>query len=156
MNVIANGIILLATICLMECISWCIHKYLFHGPLWFIHKSHHQPKHSLLEWNDIFAIFFAGLSLYLMYIDRVANSYVFFIGVGISAYGCIYFVIHDWLIHQRVRAFRIKNRYILKLRKAHKIHHKNLGRENGRAFGLLFINQNVVVTDKTVKGNQKG
>jgi len=37
----------------MEIISWILHKYLFHGPLWFIHKTHHaRTLHSTLELND--------------------------------------------------------------------------------------------------------
>lgn len=125
----------------MECLSWCIHKYLFHGPLWFLHKSHHQEKHSFFEWNDLFAILFAGISLYLMYIDRESFGYKFFIGVGISAYGLIYFIVHDWFVHRRFKTFKSNNTYLQAVRKAHKIHHKNMGKEKGKAFGLLFVSR---------------
>ncbi|SES27039.1 beta-carotene 3-hydroxylase [Pedobacter rhizosphaerae] len=144
MSLLINLITVVFTVILMECMSWFIHKYLFHGPLWFIHKSHHERHNSFLEWNDVFAILFAALSLYLMFIDRFDFGFRFFIGLGITLYGLIYFVIHDWFVHQRIRAFKTKNAYLSLIRKAHKIHHKNQGKENGKAFGLLFVKKNVV------------
>ncbi len=106
-----------------------------------MHKSHHQPTKSLFEWNDLFALLFAGISLYLMYIDREVFGYRFFIGLGITLYGLIYFVIHDWFIHRRFKTFKSNNRYLSSIRKAHKIHHKNIGKNNSKAFGLLFVNK---------------
>ncbi|MFW0716440.1 sterol desaturase family protein [Pedobacter sp. N23S346] len=144
MHVILSILIVLSTVVVMECISWCIHKYLFHGPLWFMHKSHHEQSHSFLEWNDLFALLFAALSLYLMYIDRDYFGYRFFIGLGITLYGVIYFVIHDWFVHRRFKTFKSNNTYLKAVRKAHKIHHKNQGKEKGRAFGLLFINRELL------------
>ncbi|WP_443944727.1 sterol desaturase family protein [Pedobacter sp. AW1-32] len=144
MNVILSATTLIVTIIIMECLSWFIHKYLFHGPLWFIHKSHHQHTHSTFELNDVFAVFFAAVSLYLMYIDRFNFGYLFFIGLGITGYGLIYFIVHDWFIHKRFQPFRANNGYLIRLRKAHKIHHKNREKEKGKAFGLLFVSKNIV------------
>lgn len=139
MAIIVSIIVVFATIVFMECLSWFIHKYLFHGPLWFLHKSHHEIKHTFFEWNDLFAILFAALSLYLMFIDRQDYGYKFFVGVGISVYGIIYFIVHDWFVHRRFKTFKSNNTYLQAVRKAHKIHHKNLGKEKGKAFGLLFV-----------------
>lgn len=144
MMILLPILIVLLTICFMECLSWFIHKYLFHGPLWFIHKTHHQHGQSFFEWNDVFAILFAGLSLFLMYIDRNNFGYRFFIGVGISVYGIIYFILHDWFVHQRLKPFKSKNGYLTYIRKAHKIHHKNRGKEKGKAFGLLFVKKDIL------------
>lgn len=144
MQLVFNIIIVLLTIVLMECFSWAMHKYLFHGPLWFMHKSHHKHSKSFLELNDVFALLFAVSSLYLMYIDRENIGYKFSIGAGITIYGLIYFVIHDWFVHQRIKPFRSRNGYLVRIRKAHKIHHKNMGKEKGKAFGLLFVKKNVL------------
>ena len=144
MIILFNILIVLATIVVMECLSWFIHKYLFHGPLWFMHKSHHQKSHSFFEWNDLFALLFAALSLYLMYIDQTNFGARFFIGVGISVYGIIYFIIHDWFVHRRFKTFKSDNRYLKAVRKAHKIHHKNQGKEKSRAFGLLFVRERLL------------
>lgn len=139
LKVFINVFTVLFTIIVMECFLWFIHKYLFHGPLWFLHKSHHQKAKSFFEWNDLFALLFAMISLYLMYADRKGFGYVFFIGVGITLYGLIYFVVHDWFVHRRFKTFKSNNTYLQAVRKAHKIHHKNRGKENGKAFGLLFF-----------------
>lgn len=144
MQLVFNIIIVLLTIVLMECFSWAMHKYLFHGPLWFMHKSHHKHSKSFLELNDVFALLFAVSSLYLMYIDRENIGYKFSIGAGITIYGLIYFVIHDWFVHQRIKPFKSRNGYLVRIRKAHKIHHKNMGKEKGKAFGLLFVKKNVL------------
>lgn len=128
----------------MECFSWFVHKYLFHGPLWFMHKSHHQPRKSFFEWNDLFAILFAGISLFLMYIDKQNLGIKFFIGLGITLYGMIYFIVHDWFVHRRFKTFHSNNAYLKAVRKAHKIHHKNMGKKNGRAFGLLFVRRKIL------------
>jgi beta-carotene 3-hydroxylase len=66
--------------------------------------------------------------------------YRFFIGLGIMMYGAGYFLVHDVLIHQRFKWFtRTDNIYFRALRKAHKVHHKHLGKEEGECFGMLFV-----------------
>jgi beta-carotene 3-hydroxylase len=52
-------------------------------------------------------------------------NYLFFIGLGIFAYGLSYFMIHDVLIHQRFKWFKTQTTSTLLARKAHKVHHKN-------------------------------
>lgn len=79
-----------------------------------------------------------------MYIDRKYFGYRFFIGLGITLYGLIYFIIHDWFVHRRFKTFKSNNGYLKAVRKAHKIHHKNQGKEQGRAFGLLFVNKKLL------------
>jgi len=144
LSVLLSVLTVLLTIFFMECLSWFIHKYLFHGPLWFMHKSHHEQSKSFFEWNDLFAILFAGISLFLMFIDGKNFGIKFFIGVGITTYGIIYFVVHDWFVHRRFKTFKSNNSYLQAVRKAHKIHHKNMGKRNGKAFGLLFVRKKII------------
>lgn len=134
------GIVLL-TIAGMEALSWFIHKYLFHGPLWFIHKTHHQQRHGWFELNDIFSIGFAVLSLWLMWQGRNTYNAGFFIGLGITIYGLIYFIFHDWFIHNRFKAFKTTNSYLLSIRRAHKIHHKSTEKLPSEEFGLLVASK---------------
>ncbi|WP_448702287.1 sterol desaturase family protein [Mucilaginibacter sp. AW1-3] len=141
MDVVINTGIILATIIVMEAFSWFIHKYLFHGPLWFIHKTHHQPKHSWFELNDLFSLLFAMIALWLMWLGHLNLDSRFWIGTGISLYGIIYFIFHDWFIHNRFKAFKSNNRYLSGIRRAHKIHHKSLERQPAEEFGLLVASK---------------
>ena len=69
-----------------------------------------------------------------------ASYFVVCIGIGIAVYGLFYFLMHDVFIHQRFKWFRNSNNsYLLALRKAHKIHHKHLGKEHGEVFGMLIV-----------------
>ncbi len=138
MQLLINILIIVATLIGMEVFSWALHKFLFHGPLWFIHKTHHQQRHGFFELNDIFSIGFGALSLWLMWQGRNNFNALFFIGVGISFYGIIYFVFHDWFIHNRIKAFKTNNRYLLGIRRAHKIHHKSTQKNPSEEFGLLW------------------
>lgn len=125
----------------MEGVSWSTHKYIMHGFGWFLHKDHHQPKYTGFEKNDAFFVIFALPSMLLLYFGGDAqNTYLLAIGSGILFYGIAYFLIHDVLIHQRFKWFKhTNNRYLKGVRKAHKIHHKNMGKEESQCFGMLFV-----------------
>jgi beta-carotene 3-hydroxylase len=126
----------------MECVTWLTHKYVMHGSMWYFHEDHHQPKYAnTFERNDIFFVIFALPSIALFYFGVEGGmNYLFFVGLGITAYGFCYFMIHDVLIHQRFKWFKnTKNKYLIGLRKAHKVHHKHLGKEHGECFGMLFV-----------------
>lgn len=135
-------LIFLATYLLMECVTWCTHKFVMHGFLWYLHADHHQPKYAhIFERNDLFFVIFAIPSILLFYFGAEAGfDYKFFIGLGIFAYGLSYFIVHDIFIHQRFKLFKnTKNKYLIALRKGHKMHHKHLGKEHGECFGMLFV-----------------
>ena len=62
------------------------------------------------------------------------------IGFGILGYGITYFMVHDIFIHQRFKLFRNANNWYARgVRRAHKIHHKHLGKEDSECFGMLFV-----------------
>lgn len=131
------------TFILMECVTWLTHKYVMHGFLWYLHEDHHQPKYkSVFEKNDLFFVIFALPSMALLYygVKDGYLSYPFFIGLGIMLYGFAYFLVHDVIIHKRFNWFKTsKNRYIVGLRKAHKVHHKKLDKHGSECFGMLFV-----------------
>jgi len=135
------ALITIATFLTMEGITWCTHKFVMHGFMWYFHEDHHQPKYeNPLERNDIFFVIFAAPSIALFYFGiNPELNYMFFIGLGILFYGVAYFLVHDVLIHQRFKWFKnTNNRYLKGLRKAHKIHHKKLYKFDGECFGMLF------------------
>jgi beta-carotene 3-hydroxylase len=113
-----------------------------HGFMWYFHEDHHQPKYAnIFERNDVFFAIFAFPSIILFSVGVEAGfNYLFFIGLAITAYGFCYFMIHDVLIHQRFKWFKTtKNRYLIGLRKAHKVHHKKMGKGGSEVFGMLYV-----------------
>ena len=113
-----------------------------HGFLWILHKDHHKKDHdSWFERNDLFFIFYAVVSMTLVILW---GEFGFWAGLpmalGIFTYGMSYFVVHDIFIHQRFKIFKKTNsKYAKGLRRAHKIHHKNIHKEDGECFGMLWV-----------------
>jgi len=137
-----NFLIVLGTFIIMEGATWVIHKYIMHGFLWGLHKDHHDHSNAeTFEKNDYFFVIFAIPTIGLMYFGSLENfNYLFLIGLGVMLYGMAYFFVHDIFIHQRFRFFtHTKIPYFLALRRAHKQHHKHIGKENGECFGFLYV-----------------
>lgn len=135
-------LVTLGTFILMEGITWCTHKYVMHGFGWYLHEDHHQPGYPhVFEKNDAFFVVFAIPSMMLFFFGiRPELNFLFFIGLGILCYGVAYFLIHDVLIHRRFKWFdKTDNWYFRALRKAHKIHHKNMGKHESQCFGMLYV-----------------
>jgi beta-carotene 3-hydroxylase len=146
--------ITLGVFVLMEGVTWCTHKYVMHGFMWYFHDDHHNPHHGHFEKNDFFFVIFAVPSFLLILFGAKAFDVRFFIGLGIMFYGAGYFLVHDVLIHQRFKWFtRTDNIYFRALRKAHKVHHKHLGKEDGECFGMLFVPRKYFVEAMKYKKN---
>lgn len=141
MQVVVYILILIATFILMEGITWCTHRYVMHGFLWYLHKDHHQVRPGVFEKNDLFAFIFAVPSFLMIYFGTYEHIYwLQAIGFGVMLYGIAYFLVHDVIIHQRVKWFsRSNNTYIRAIRWAHKMHHRHLEKHRGESFGFLFV-----------------
>lgn len=141
MGVLLYIIVLIATFLAMEVVTWVTHKYVMHGFLWHLHRDHHQPRPGIFEKNDTFFVIFAIPSMLLIYFGTFNHVWwMQSIGFGIMAYGFAYFIVHDVIIHQRVKWFsRSNNTYIRAIRWAHKMHHKHLDRFDGESFGMLYV-----------------
>jgi beta-carotene 3-hydroxylase len=75
-----------------------------------------------------------------MYGMMHGNDWKLYIGLGIALYGLCYFLVHDVFIHRRFDWFkRTDNVYFRAIRKAHKVHHKHRGKEDGECFGMLIV-----------------
>ena len=145
MTALLYTFIVLATVATMEFVAWFAHKYVMHGILWSWHEDHHNPhdNEGFFEKNDLFFMVFAIPSA-LSYIIGSLPEYrwLFFIGVGISIYGLIYFLIHDVYIHQRFKWFRqLDNKYSRAILRAHGAHHAVQTKEDCESFGLLVVNK---------------
>lgn len=132
-----------ATFLVMEVVAWATHKYVMHGILWNLHSDHHKKDHyGFLERNDTFFLIFAVPSMILFLIGARLGLHTpwLWIGLGILVYGIAYFFVHEVFIHQRIKWLRNSNSvYMLGLRRAHKVHHKHLGKEDGECFGMLWV-----------------
>ena len=91
------------------------------------------------EKNDTFVLIFAIPSAYFFYSGSLNGDFRLWIGLGILLYGICYVFVHDIFIHQRFRWLRRTNNvYLTAIRKAHLVHHKHLGPEDGECFGMLL------------------
>lgn len=144
MAVFAPVLIVLATIAAMEWVAWASHKYIMHGFGWGWHRDHHEPHANLLEKNDLFAIVGAGMSIAMFAIGSplVLGADAWWpgtwIGLGILAYGVIYTLVHDGLVHQRYFTWVPRSGYARRLVQAHKLHHATIGKEGGVSFGFVL------------------
>lgn len=125
----------------MEFTAWFMHKYVMHGIGWYFHRDHHKTKPGVFEKNDVFFLIFAIPSwLFMMFGMMHGNDWKLYVGIGIAIYGACYFLVHDVFIHQRLPWFkRTDNIYFRAIRKAHKVHHKNTDKEDGKCFGMLLV-----------------
>ena len=134
---------ILITTILMEGVAWGMHKYIMHGVFWNLHEDHHvRDNHdSFLELNDSFFVFFALISIVAFSLWSIFDWQICLgVGLGVFIYGVAYFIIHDLFINQRIKIWRkTKNRYLLAIRRAHKMHHKHLGKHEGECFGMLWV-----------------
>lgn len=126
----------------MEGVAWFTHKYIMHGILWIWHRDHHhKDTYGFFEKNDYFFLVFALPGILGLYFGLQAGfNALFFIGLGITLYGFTYFLVHDVFIHQRIKWLRnADNKYFKAIRRAHKMHHKHITKEQGECFGMLWV-----------------
>ena len=142
MEYLLNSLIFLVAFFGMEGVAWFAHKYVMHGFLWHLHKDHHhKEQYGFFEKNDYFFLLFATPGIACLYFGMTAGfNAAFFVGLGITIYGFTYFFVHDLFIHQRFKWMRRSNAlYFKAIRKAHKVHHKHLSKEDGECFGMLWV-----------------
>lgn len=135
---LTNAVIVVGTVLAMELAAFAIHKYIMHGPGWGWHRSHHVAHDHVFEKNDLYAILLAGLAFGLILMTPITGP-LYWVGIGMSVYGVLYFVVHDGLVHQRW-PFRYvpRNGYLRRLVQAHRLHHASEGREGAVSFGFLY------------------
>ena len=134
-----NTAIVLLTVAAMELIAAIAHKYIMHGWGWGWHESHHEPRTSWFEVNDLYAVVFAVLAIVLIALGTWGIWPLQWIGAGMTLYGALYFMAHDGLVHQRWPFRYIPRRgYLKRLYLAHRLHHAVRGKEDCVSFGFLY------------------
>ncbi|MGQ0827153.1 MAG: sterol desaturase family protein [Bacteroidota bacterium] len=141
-----NTLIIIASFVFMEIVAWTMHKYVMHGFLWYLHKDHHLPHDHTFEKNDFFALIFVIPSWLLMMFGIMAGGdYRLYMGIGITLYGVCYVLIHDGLIHGRIKFLaNTKNSKLLALKNGHLAHHQHSAKpdykkEKDVCYGMLWV-----------------
>ena len=130
-----------ATVLGMEVFAYVMHRWVMHGPGWFLHASHHRVRTGRFEWNDLYGVIFAIPSIVLL-LGGVQLGWWpgwAWIGAGIAAYGAIYFGFHDVIVHERVRTrYLPKSSYMKRIVQAHRLHHAVETKRGTVSFGFLW------------------
>lgn len=131
----------LLTLILMEGFAYVMHRWVMHGFLWTLHKSHHEPRTGAFEKNDWFALIFALPSILLIFAGTQLGQWtgLAWIGLGIALYGLVYAVFHDIMVHRRIaNRYMPKSAYMKRIVQAHKIHHAATSKHGTVSFGFLW------------------
>lgn len=148
--------IFLTTVAAMEGIAYAMHRWVMHGPGWFLHASHHATSASWFEWNDLYAAIFAVPSIVLIDLGMRHGwgSGVTAMGAGIAAYGAIYFLFHDWVVHNRM-PHRIvpRSAYFKRIVQAHRLHHVVETKRETVSFGFLYAPPVTTLKQQLQAGN---
>ena len=132
-------VLFLAAFVFMEGFAWFTHKYVMHGFLWVWHRSHHSPRTGAFELNDLFAAVFAAPAIVAIYFGVHGLPPLLPIGIGITAYGAVYAMFHDGLVHRRYwTPLSSKSRFWKRLIQAHRIHHAVTTKAGCVSYGFLM------------------
>jgi beta-carotene 3-hydroxylase len=109
----------------MEFVSYLAHRFVYHKLLWVFHESHHTPRKGAFEWNDVFPLFFASISIVVIWyaVGDPSRSDILALALGVTLYGMVYFFLHDIYVHRRIPGVVFRNPYMRRLKKAHMVHH---------------------------------
>ena len=132
-------IIALIVVAIMEAVAIISHKYVMHGFLWSLHKSHHEPRTGPFERNDWFGVAGAIPSIILLLIGTHYGLHMITaIGAGITMYGAIYFGLHDVLVHRRFKhRWNPQLGYMKRVVQAHRLHHVVETKHGTVSFGFI-------------------
>ena len=137
---IADLLIFFTTLLAMEGFAYAMHRWVMHGPGWFLHASHHRPRTGWWEWNDLYFVIFAMPSILLLAggVRWGWGSWATACGAGIAAYGAIYLIFHDVIVHHRItHRYVPRSAYMKRIMQAHRLHHAVETREGAVSFGFL-------------------
>ncbi|HEX7856503.1 MAG TPA: beta-carotene hydroxylase [Sphingobium sp.] len=133
--------IFLLTIAGMEGFAYVMHRWVMHGPGWFLHESHHRVRTGFWEANDLYFVIFALPSILLLLggVQWGWGGWATAVGAGVAAYGAIYLAFHDVIVHQRVRhRYVARSPYMKRIVQAHKLHHTVETKHGNVSFGFLI------------------
>ena len=133
--------IVVSSVIIMEIVAILTHKYIMHGPGWFLHKSHHSKHKDKFELNDVYFLIFSSPSIICIVLGVFKSSPILLsVGIGILIYGLIYVLLHDILVHRRFSIkIPISNTYLKKIQISHLKHHSVRNKDGASNFGFIYF-----------------
>ena len=141
MSPLALLLIFIGTIVAMEGFAYVMHRWVMHGPGWFLHASHHRPRLGRWEANDLYFVIFAMPSILLLAggVQWGWGDWATACGAGIAGYGMIYLGFHDIIVHRRiVHRYVPRSAYMKRIVQAHRLHHAVEAKSGCVSFGFLI------------------
>lgn len=126
----------------MEVVTYVVHRFVMHGSFERLHISHHRNAAAEYadkspEPNDVFPLAFSVVVVAAFWAGFNVSGLAWFIPLflGVTLYGIVYTVVHDGMIHGRIRWMkRLNSGWSKSLATAHRSHHHS----NGEPYGMLF------------------
>jgi len=137
-----NALLILVGFIGMEAVTYVVHRFVMHGLLHSLHVSHHRNAAAAYankapEPNDVFPLAFSVVVVVGLWagFNVTGAAWLLPLLVGVSIYGAVYTIVHDGVIHGRIRWMkRINLAWSARLAAAHREHH----RANSEPYGMLF------------------
>ncbi|XYH99134.1 sterol desaturase family protein [Sorangium sp. So ce1128] len=135
----------LAAFAAMEGWAAFLHGKVWHRALWSIHRSHHARRRGLFERNDALSFLHAPIAVALilygcMGAPGILREAAFGFGLGMTAFGAAYVLVHDGLVHRRLPVSGLARvPYLARVRDAHRVHHSTGGAPYGLFLGPLVL-----------------
>ncbi|MBK5264041.1 MAG: sterol desaturase family protein [Alphaproteobacteria bacterium] len=159
MSTLAGFLFFIATIALMEGFAYVMHRWVMHGPGWFLHESHHRPRKGAFELNDLYAVIFAVPSIILLLggVQLGWGEWATWVGAGIAGYGAIYFGFHDVIVHRRIgHRYVPRSDYMKRIVQAHRLHHVVETRLGTVSLGFLYAPRPEILKAQLVRNGKEG
>ena len=154
------GILLfIGTIVVMEGFAYVAHRWIMHGPGWFLHESHHRPRLGMWELNDLYAVIFALPSIVLLVggVQLGWGDWAGWVGAGIAGYGAIYFGFHDVIVHKRIgNRYVPRSWYMKRIVQAHRLHHVVETKDGTVSFGFIWAPKPEVLKAELARRGRAG
>lgn len=141
MSILAGLALFALTIAGMEGVAYVTHRWVMHGPGWFLHASHHAPRTGRWELNDLYFVIFATPSIILLVLGTsgTTGDWATWVGAGIAGYGAIYLGFHDIIVHRRLATRYVpRSAYMKRIVQAHRLHHVVETKHGTVSFGFIY------------------
>jgi beta-carotene 3-hydroxylase len=152
-------LVFVGAIAAMEGFAHVMHRWVMHGPGWFLHASHHRARNRIWEANDLYFVIFATPSILLLLggVQWGWGGWATAVGAGIAAYGAIYLGFHDIIVHRRIsHRYVPRSAYMKRIVQAHRLHHAVETKSGTVSFGFLVARRPAALKQELARRELSG